>query len=263
MRLTLALIAVLCAAPAIAQERIFRASSIDVEQDQRLDAIESRVSALEAVPTSQPPRPQVPSQPRQTIVPANMVKSQAKAKPAVSKPYAVITIESLPGCPPCEAWKAKEARELRAQGWTVIEAPLTSSKSAPYFRICIGDKCYTHSGFMSHGVLRGFLGRLGQVTAQSDGWRQSRATRIPDQPSLAVSSYYTTAELRALINQKRPGGWRGPVYADVAPSYAKQHLVEPKHGFRREQVNGLTTEEALILHDLAPTHGNQIFPTRR
>ncbi len=67
-----------------------------------------------------------------------------------------------------------------------------------------------------------------------------------------------------MIQQARPGGWRGPVYADVAPrSMAKQHLVGPEHGFSWDQVNGLSQDEALILHDLAPRHGNQIFPTRQ
>jgi hypothetical protein len=255
MRFLVLILVAIASLPSVAQERVFRASSIDVEQDKRLDSVEQRVSVLEAVPVSQPPRPQVqPAKPKQQYAPANMVSKPA-AKPTKStKPYAVITIETLPGCAPCEQWKANEARELRAQGWTVIEAPLTSASSAPFFRICIGDKCYTHSGFMSHGVLRGYLRRVGQVTAKSDGWR-GNGWRSP-------GAMYSTAELRVLIQQARPGGWQGPVYADVAPSYVKQHLVEPKHGFRREQVNGLTTEEALILHDLAPTHGNQIFPTR-
>jgi len=78
-----------------------------------------------------------------------------------------------------------------------------------------------------------------------------------------VSARYTTAELRSQIQQARPGGWRGPVYADVSPrSAAKRHLVGSDHGFSAEQINGLTEGEALVLHDLAPGHGNQIFPYR-
>lgn len=249
MRLFVLIVVALCAVPCVAQDRVFHASSIDAEQDMRLDSVEQRVATLEAVPVNQPPKPQ--ARPKQTYVPANMVSKPSASKPAASKPYAVITIESIPGCPPCERWKSKEARELRAQGWTVVETSLTSSGSAPFFRICIGDKCYSHSGFMSHGALRAIVDR-------ARGSRQSAKVAQSVQ-----SSRYTTEELRALIQQARPGGWRGPVYADVAPSYAKQHLVEPKHGFTREQVAGLTTSEALILHDLAPTHGNQIFPTRQ
>lgn len=172
-------------------------------------------------------------------------------KPVASKPYAVITIETLPGCAPCARWKAKEAKELRAQGWTVIETSLTSSSSAPFFRICVGDKCYSHSGFMSHGALRAIVDRA------RGGSQQARAS----QP--VQSSRYTTTELRGMIHQARPGGWAGPVYADVSPrSMAKQHLVGPEHGFSWDQVSGLSQDEALILHDLAPRHGNQIFPTR-
>ncbi len=171
-------------------------------------------------------------------------------KPVASKPYAVITIETLPGCAPCERWKAKEAGELREHGWTVIETSLTSSSSAPFFRICVGDKCYSHSGFMSHASLRAILGRT------------SRGARQPAKVAVQ-SARYTTAELRAMIQQARPGGWRGPVYADVSPrSMAKQHLVGPEHGFSWEQVSGLSQDESLILHDLAPRHGNQIFPSR-
>lgn len=83
-------------------------------------------------------------------------------------------------------------------------------------------------------------------------------------PVVASNGRYSTEELRAMIRAKRPGGWQGAVYADVSPrSAAKQHLVGPEHGFSWDQVAGLTQEEALILHDLAPRHGNQIFPSGR
>ena len=73
---------------------------------------------------------------------------------------------------------------------------------------------------------------------------------------------YRTCNLEQ-IARWGPGGWTGPVYADVAPrSMAKQHLVGPEHGFQSWQVSGLTQNEALILHDLAPRHGNKIFPVR-
>lgn len=246
MRFVILTLVALCSLPSLAQERVFRASSIDVEQDQRLDSLESRVSALESVPTSAPPKPAPLTKQLST---ANLVAKPTKP----AKPYAVITIESLPGCPPCERWKSKEASELRAQGWTVVEAPLTSSNSAPFFRICIGDKCYSHRGFMSHGALRGIVGNARGVV--------QNARQEIKQP--ARSARYTTSELRSMIQSKRPGGWTGPVYADVSPrSAAKQHLVGREHGFSWDQVSGLTQEEALILHDLAPRHGNQIFPTR-
>ena len=78
-----------------------------------------------------------------------------------------------------------------------------------------------------------------------------------------VSSRYSTAELRAQIQQARPGGWQGPIYADVSPrSAAKRHLIGGEHGFSAEQVNGLSQDESLILHDLAPGHGSKIYPMR-
>lgn len=74
---------------------------------------------------------------------------------------------------------------------------------------------------------------------------------------------FTTSQLRRLIQQVRPGGWQGPVYADVEPrSAVKSHLLGPEHRFNWPQVQGLTNSEALILHDVAPNHGNLIFPTR-
>lgn len=242
MRIAIALIFLFAALPCVAQERVFHASSIDLEQNDRLDALEARLTELEC-------QPDVVQAANPFPVP---MKQPVKIAPSVrAKPYAVITIETLPGCSPCERWKAKEAKELRAQGWTVIETSLTSSSSAPFFRVCIGDKCYSYSGFMSHGALRAIIGETSSKVAQ--------ASR-----NVVQSSRYTTAELRNMIHQARPGGWAGPVYADVSPrSMAKQHLVGPEHGFNWDQVNGLSQEEALILHDLAPRHGNQIFPTRQ
>lgn len=78
-------------------------------------------------------------------------------QPKQASEYATITIETLPGCAPCARWKANEAQELRAAGWKVIETPLTSSSSAPFFRICIGGECFSHSGYMSHEALRRIL----------------------------------------------------------------------------------------------------------
>lgn len=237
MRLAISLMLLFAALPCNAQERVFHASSIDLEQNDRLDALEARLTEIECQPDVV-----------QTANPFPTPTQQSAAPKSTLKPYAVITIETLPGCQPCQRWKAKEAKELRANGWTVIEAPLTSSRSAPYFRICIGDKCYSHSGFMSHSVLRSIIDKTNSKATQ--------ATR-----KIVQSARYTTEQLRSKIRSLRPGGWRGPVYADVSPrSYAKQHLCGPEHGFTWEQVAGLSQEEALILHDLAPRHGNQIFP---
>lgn len=169
MRFLLLLAAIMVASPSYSQQRTFRASSIDIEQDGRLDSLEARMKAVEA-----------------------SVATQGIASPVAAS-------DPVPNAEP-----------------VVVVAPVVQPPPASV--------------------------------------RQPSVQR--------VSGRYTTEELRAMIRQKRPGGWRGPVYADVSPrSLAKQHLVDPKHGFTWDQVNGLTQDEALILHDLAPTHGNQIFPT--
>lgn len=241
MRFSIFLIVALCSLPCTAQERVFHASSIDLEQNDRLSEIEARLSELECQPDVVQPEA------AQTAKPFPVPMGQPKRPSTALKPYAVITIESLPGCQPCVQWKSKEAKELRAVGWTVIEAPLTSSRSAPYFRICIGDKCYTHSGFMPHSVLSAILGL------------PSEAAKVPRE--IVRHGRYTTDQLRSMIHKFRPGGWQGPNIADVSPhSSVWSHLVGPQHGFTSWQVNGLSLEEALILHDLAPGHGNKIFP---
>lgn len=168
MRLLMLLVALVVTAPAYGQ-RIFRASAIDQEQNNRLDALEARIAAVESAPVVRESKP---------------VRQQV----AVATP---VRVES-----------------------PVIQPPVVV-RPAP-----------------------------------------ARA--------MVSSGRYSTAELRAMIHAKRPGGWRGPQYADVSPrSAAKQHLVGPEHGFSWDQVAGLTQEEALILHDLAPRHGNQIFPSGR
>ena len=80
-------------------------------------------------------------------------------------------------------------------------------------------------------------------------------------PAPVVSGNRRSAsELRAIIQQRRPGGWSGAVYADVQPrALAKSHL-QSDHGFAPEQLVGLSQNELLILHDLA--HGRQVTPYR-
>ena len=96
---------------------------------------------------------------------------------------------------------------------------------------------------MPHSVLRKIIGDTSNVI------------------KLAVVRY-TTEQLRDRIRLLRPGGWKGAVYVGMADnSQVWSHLCGPEHGFTRWQVNDLTQDEALILHDLAPRHGNKIFPT--
>lgn len=171
MRSLILLAAMMVAAPAYSQQRTFRASSIDLEQNERIDTLESRMKAVEA----------------------------SVAARGITSPVTVS--DPAPNAEP-----------------VVVAAPVVQSPPI--------------------------------------------SVRQPSpQPT---SGRYTTEQLRAMIHAKRPGGWRGPQYADVSPrSLAKQHLVDPKHGFTWDQISGLSQDEALILHDLAPTHGNQIFPSGR
>lgn len=80
------------------------------------------------------------------------------------------------------------------------------------------------------------------------------------------SNYYTTDELRRMIRQRydnhfdERGRFRA-IYASVGGS-AFNHLLGAEHGFRSEQLAGLTHNELLVLHDLAPNHGSIISPTR-
>lgn len=114
---------------------------------------------------------------------------------------------------------------------------------------------------------RSIEAKLSEILAKLDTPKVSEPKVAESLPTpvatTTTSSRFSTSELRSLIRAKRPGGWTGPVYADVSPrSMAKQHLVGSEHGFSWDQVSGLSQEEALILHDLAPNHGNQIFPMR-
>jgi hypothetical protein len=163
MRFLLMLLIAFAAVPLQAQ-RVFRASAIDMEQDSRLDVLESQVAAIhDAIGQMVKPAP-------------NPVPNAKPVSKPVVEPKAVVV-----------------ARQTLAQ-------------------------------------------------------------------PVSASNRYSTGELRTIIQSMRPGGWRGPVYADVEPeSWARQHL-QSDHGFTSAQVSGLTQSECLILHDLR--HGGKISPFR-
>lgn len=259
MILMLALVAL----PALAQERIFHATPLDQQQNLRLDSLEeqfgllsSRIDlqqaetldrlgtiekAIEGLksPASESPSVQVAATPE----PVEESPSDRPAK-------ATVIMYSIPNCGWCDQWESLHKQKLVDKGWAVkrLDDPDRQFAKYPSFRVFAKNRWTTHNGYMTFTQLRELLGE--PVFAASPA-------------TATVSSRYTTDELRALIRQHRPGGWRGPVYADMAPrSAAKQHLQDPRHGFTYDQVVGLSQEEALILHDLAPTHGNKIFPTR-
>lgn len=81
-----------------------------------------------------------------------------QAPAASAQPHASITLLSLPGCPPCERWKATMRPQVVAAGWHVTEQRLTSG-TAPQFRVCIGDACYVHQGYLTNADLRRIVQR--------------------------------------------------------------------------------------------------------
>ena len=259
MRPIMILMLALFAVPAMAQERIFRATPLDVQQNLRLDSLEEKVGllssqidmqqaeTLDRLGTIEKAIEGLSSKPSESVTVAEPVESPKPA--AVASTKATVVMYSIPGCGWCDQWQMKHERKLIEKGWSVERVTDTDRQFAKYpsFRVFAKGKWQTHNGYMSFTALRELIGE--PVLAKSS--------------SAVQSSRYSTDELKALIQQHRTGGWRGPVYADVSPrSSAKQHLQDPKHGFTYGQVAGLTQEEALILHDLAPTHGNKIFPTR-
>jgi len=174
-------------------------------------------------------------------------------------------------CPACDRWWNSYAAKLQKAGWTVEKKTgnFAGIRVYPTFRV-FDRKHWLRSfdGSMDMNDLRALLGspaakpKMVHVRIE-DIVDIGEPSKVATQVSVATSGRYTTDELRSMIRAMRPGGWHGPVYADVSPrSQAKQHLIGPEHGFSWDQVAGLTQDEALILHDLAPRHGNKIFPTR-
>jgi hypothetical protein len=181
MRFVLLTILFVVATATQAQDRIFRASQIDLQQDARLDTLESQMLTLTALVE------RLASQPMTVATPTNAVR---------------------------------------------------------------------------YGNVKSINGVQHRLTQVGDGakWLPVQSQPVTVQSSTPASNRYTTSELRSIIQQMRPGGWRGPVYADVEPeSWAGTHLVQT-HGFTNEQVSGLSQSEKLILHDLR--HGGKVSPYR-
>jgi hypothetical protein len=252
MRFVILTILFVLSVPAFAQDRIFRASPIDVEQNRRLDTLESQHSIFKADAEKR-----LRALESKVAEPASTSTDPVNANPAdpvtgfvpVGPTVVMITNGN---CRFCDAWMARYETSLRNQGWKVEprQGEFAGVTKYPTF-VVFDNKRWTRpfEGTMTMNDLRGLLGI--PVVAESQ--------QVVSKP--LQYGRYSTEELRELINLKRPGGWRGPVYADVQPrSQAKQHLVGSEHGFSWDQVAGLTLEEALILHDLAPRHGNKIFP---
>lgn len=242
---------------AIAQDRIFRASPIDQQQNTRLDTIESRQTLYEAMTAARLAALEQAAKPIPQVAPVVSPAITAVATPVSIDPLtgveatkATVVMISTNRCRFCDDWWSKYADELQSKGWQVekVKGNFDGVELYPTFRIYANGIWQQHRGFMTMPTLRKLIGAEPVM----------QEIRSVD---LVQSNRYSTEELRSLIQSMRPGGWRGPVYADVQPrSQAKQHLTGPEHGFSWDQVNGLTQDEALILHDLAPRHGNKIFP---
>lgn len=252
------LIAMTCLAViANGQDRIFHASPIDQQQDARLDTIESRQTLYEAMTAArlaaleQAAKPaEATEQPKPVEATSKVVSTDVLTGTEATK--STIVMISTQRCRYCDEWWSQYADELLSKGWQVekVTGNFDGVELYPTFRIYANGSWQQHRGFMSMPTLRKIIGA-------------EPATQEIRSVDIVRSGRYSTEELRSLIQSMRPGGWRGPVYADVQPrSQAKQHLTGPEHGFSWDQVSGLSQDEALILHDLAPRHGNKIFPYR-
>ena len=97
------------------------------------------------------------------------------------------------------------------------------------------------------------------TSTQSLPEKMVAVTQPATQPVVQPSNRYSSDELQSMVRSMRPGGWQGPVYADVARGYERQHLLRD-HGYKPEQIAGLSHSDLLILHDLS--HGGKIHATR-
>lgn len=95
-------------------------------------------------------------------------------------------------------------------------------------------------------------GRMSSPTYSSNGGVMASTSSSGYYPSSSSSG----ASLKSQIRAARPTLSTHVQYAIVAPSYAKAHLRE--HGYSSQDLAGLSTTEAVILHDL--THGGVISP---
>lgn len=221
------------------QERRFKASPIDEEQNVKITQLDERVTALE-----------------NNVVASTAVVDSRSVDPLTEYRASKGTVLMITNDnQQCNSWWNERKASLEQAGWNVdkIEGKFSGVITYPSFRIYSGGQWMSHDGYLSRDDLKRRMGLPVVVVA---------AVQPAVQPAVQ-SSRYSTEELRSQIYFLRPNGWNGPIYADVQPrSSAKLHLTGNEHGFSWDQVNGLTQEEALILHDLAPKHGNKIFPVR-
>ena len=232
IRFMVVFLSLLMAAPGLTQERIFYAAKIDLEQNDRLTKLEKRQGELDAE-----------------------VKSIKRVNT-----LDVVSRLALKSMPDTELIEEEIGAEENLPEPIEI-TPVQETRKRGERRFIDGIE---HSRECVDGAwvwLKVNQPVIAQTTVSSSVQYVSQpAVRFQSATSTTTSSRYSTDELRSIIYQKHPGQWTGPRFADVQPrSAAKSHLIND-HGFTASQVNGLSQNESLILHDYA--HGGIIKPYR-
>lgn len=231
MRSLLLILVALAVTPVQAQ-RVFRATPVDEKQNARIDDLEKRFTSFEKKIDRMTAA--FEKQAAEDLEQAINLNLDYKTKPAAEKQTAVSD----------ETGPADDDNVLRDPvTYRQVLVPVNTSTSygsngghvelaaAPSYGSSGGAVPLTTASYGSIG---------GYVTAASS------------------AGYYaqSSSSLKARIRQARPSLSTRAQYAIVSPGYAKAHLRE--HGYSSQELAGLTTTEAVILHDL--THGGVIRP---
>lgn len=222
MRLILLLLITLSAVSAEAQTRTFRATPIDEEQNSRLDDLESSVSKIDSS--------------LQKLT-AAIEKMEARNTLNAALQFADYGDEESEDSD-VEPETPKSTVSVTPDPTIYREVPVqTSVAAAPSYG--------STGGSVSYSVAAPSYGSTG-------GSSQSTVS----------SGYYSaqsSSSIKARIRAARPTLSTHIEYAYVAPSSAMLHLKQ--HGYSSAELAGLSTAEAIILHDL--THGGIISPASK
>jgi hypothetical protein len=223
-RFLLLIFALSFVAVASGQDRIYRATPIDLEQDARLDKLETETQAkFDALTKSIERLSKAIEGKAETLV----AQSVLEAPKPIADPVSDAVDEPrycLGDTKYCDGRLHYLACVNGNEKWLPVPAPSIQLATA---QPVVQAPTVTYSQ---------------PVTVQRSVTTQS--------------SRYSMSELRALIQQHR----NHRIYDDVQPrSDAYRHLTQD-HGFSSDQVNGLTLDEAYRLHGLA--HGGIVRATR-
>lgn len=226
------------ATSAFSQERIFRADPIDLKQDERLDAIESRIEKL--VESLKVVGDKLDRN-DDTLVGKSVLDEAPKPiedpvpnaeSPISEKRYCLGDVKY------CEGRLHYLGCVNGVETWLLVPPAAQS--------VAMSTMTYMPTPVVTSTT----------VTRSQPVVTQSSVTYSQPVVHRSASSRYSMSELRSLIQQYR----NHRIYADVQPrSYAYRHLVSD-HGFTSDQVNGLSLDEAYRLHSLA--HGGILHATR-